>query len=218
MWLQTKSTIHLIILNDNSEFGQKYNYCSIKFLRSFISSHLQSLSDKNLLDNLFDILNKHIPKSDVKISNVTDDDETMFELGEVVATKSDNKFFIKYKSTPVKVDQFNPKYQIIKDQFNPKYQIIEDEKYRIYIELPGDVENNIKAEMTDYRELEISGEKKREVEIEGKECFRDFGRFFLKFRIPEHYSRTHDIKNFTDGVLKVEFPKNKREVLNFNKK
>ena len=103
------------------------------------------------------------------------------------------------------------------DQFNPIYQIIEDKKYRIYIELPGDVENNLKAEMTDCHELEISGEKKREVGIEGKECFRAFGHFSLKFKIPESFSSTPDIQNLADGVLKVEFPKNEKKPLNFRK-
>ena len=160
---------------------------------------------------MFDILNKHIPKFDKNNSNLADNDEKMFELGEVVATKSDNKFFIKYKSTPV----IEPEIKV--DQFNPIYQIIEDKKYRIYIELPGDVENNLKAEMTDCHELEISGEKKREVGIEGKECFRAFGHFSLKFKIPESFSSTPDIQNLADGVLKVEFPKNEKKPLNFRK-
>ena len=205
-WLQTEFTRHLIFVNDNCEFGKSYNDDTLELLKTFILIICVSGAKKNLLDNLFEILNKNFGQSSLeenKSDNIREEGEVLFEKNGVVAVKSeeDNKIYIKCKS--ISVIKFNPGL----NSFEPTYEIFEDLKYRIFIELPGVSEDNLQPNITEHNEFELHGEKKREIEVEGKENFRTFGSFYLNFKIPRNFCNEPDVYEVTDGILRIEFPK-----------
>ena len=147
-WLQTECTRHLIFVNDNCEFGRSYNDDSLELLKTFILSFCVSGSDKNFLDNLFEILSKKLGQSNLeesKTNKIERNENILFEKNEIVAMKSENDDKIYIKSISANQFRFNC--------FNPTHEIIEDSKYRIFIDLAGVLDEDLHREMTESSEL-----------------------------------------------------------------
>ena len=214
-WLQTECTRHLIFVNDNCEFGRSCNDDCLELLKTFIQSFCVSGSDKNLLDDLFDILNKNFGQSNPEEAKTNVVDRTgniLFEKNGVVAVKSENDDKILIKCKSISASKFNPGF----NSFEPTYEIIEDSKYRIFIDLPGVSKNDLRPKITERSEYVLEGEKKREIDSEGKKCFRTFGNFSLCFKIPREFSDEKDVHELNNGTLRVEFPKKKKPEITFD--
>ena len=92
----------------------------------------------------------------------------------------------------------------------PTVDISETETgFEVRAELPGVSENDVNVSVSD-NVLTVKGEKRQEMEKEGKDYHRmerRYGSFQRSFTLPRHVE-TSDIKaEFKDGVLTLEIPK-----------
>jgi HSP20 family protein len=96
------------------------------------------------------------------------------------------------------------------EEVSPKVDIYDEaDSFVIKAEIPGinkeDVEVNLTEDM-----ITISGEKKREEEVEKKGYYRmerSYGSFARSFRLPEEIESDKAKATFKDGVLEVRVPK-----------
>jgi HSP20 family protein len=112
---------------------------------------------------------------------------------------------------------FNPSYEeeTALTAFSPAVDVIEHEKeYQIQVELPGMSKDEVKVSVKDNL-LSISGEKKREHKVEGKNYQRTervFGSFQRSFRLPDYAELEKIEAEFKDGVLNIVIPKKKESL------
>jgi HSP20 family protein len=88
---------------------------------------------------------------------------------------------------------------------------IMEEKDRILLttELPGFKEDDIEVQM-EGNVLTLSGERKSEVEKEGRTFHRmerSYGQFVRSFTLPNNVDRERIKANFANGLLQIELPK-----------
>jgi HSP20 family protein len=96
------------------------------------------------------------------------------------------------------------------EEVSPKVDIYDEaDSFVVKAEIPGikkeDVEVNLTNDM-----ITISGEKKREEEVEKKGFYRmecSYGSFSRSFRLPEDVQTDKAKATFKDGVLEVKIPK-----------
>ncbi|ERN12017.1 17.8 kDa class I heat shock protein [Amborella trichopoda] len=85
-----------------------------------------------------------------------------------------------------------------------------DNAHIIKADLPGLTKEEVKVELVDGRVLQISGERKKEVEEKTDRWHRverSLGRFLRKFRLPEN-GKVDEVKaTMENGVLTVTVPK-----------
>lgn len=97
-----------------------------------------------------------------------------------------------------------------KTSWMPTVDISETENgYEIRAELPGVSEEDVNVSVTD-NVLTVKGEKRQEVETEGKDYHRverRYGSFQRSFTLPRHIETDAIKAGFKDGVLTLGIPK-----------
>jgi len=112
---------------------------------------------------------------------------------------------------------FNPRYEeeTALSAFSPAVDIVEeDQAYQVHVELPGLSKDDIKLNIKD-NYLSISGEKKRESQVEEKNYQRTeriFGSFQRNFRLSDSVESEKIEAEFKDGVLDIVIPKKKESL------
>ena len=100
--------------------------------------------------------------------------------------------------------------------WNPSTDIVEMEDHYLFkVELPGVKKEDVKVEI-EKDTLTIKGERKEETEIKKDDYLRveSFsGSFSRTFKIPEGLEEKKIKASLKDGVMKLEIPKPKEEVI-----
>lgn len=96
------------------------------------------------------------------------------------------------------------------DIWNPAVDIHETETSTlIAADLPGVKKEEISINVEE-NTLILSGERKKELEVEKDKCYRKeryFGKFKRKFSLPASIDQEKISADFKDGVLTIEIPK-----------
>jgi|SRR5579859_6311865 len=95
----------------------------------------------------------------------------------------------------------------------PPVDIVEsDKEYLVKVELPDIPREAVKVQVEDGM-LRIEGERKEEVEEDGKRFHRierSFGSFVRAFTIPDNIDEAGIHAEFKDGILNVRLPKSEK--------
>lgn len=100
-------------------------------------------------------------------------------------------------------------------KFLPGVDVAEGEKnYEIHVAIPGMKKEEIKIEFQEGK-LTISGERKLEKEESGKKYHTietQYGAFQRSFYLPDNVYVEGIEASYTDGILKVNIPKDERKI------
>jgi HSP20 family protein len=95
------------------------------------------------------------------------------------------------------------------DMWAPDVEIYQrDNELVVRADLPGMKKDDVSVDVTD-RDLTISGERKRELEIEHGGMYRSersYGSFYRTIRLPEGAIADQAKATFKDGVLEIRLP------------
>jgi HSP20 family protein len=102
------------------------------------------------------------------------------------------------------------------NKFRPSADVVETDKgYEIEVSLPGIEKNDINIDVNEGT-LTISGERKLENEVEGKNYHMvetSYGSFSRSFRIPKLVDSSKIDASYKNGILKVDLPKDEKKAL-----
>lgn len=105
------------------------------------------------------------------------------------------------------------------NSFSPSVDVAETENsFEIQLSVPGMNKEDFKIDISDDR-LTISGERKFEKEDKGKNyrtVESQFGSFSRSFYLPDNVKRDKLSASYTNGILNVTIPKDKKKVLEQN--
>jgi HSP20 family molecular chaperone IbpA/predicted ATPase len=198
--LNSKFSRHVMLINDNTDYGKHYNEHVIELLKIWMISYCCAHETKNLFESFFKIVSQSINSKGEEIKNNNNNyDEDLFyvDRGLKVARTEDKKKLLLSCNDPILNSAF-----IAPTNYEPAIDIIEnDSEYLIIIDAPGSMKPKMKIENCELK-IEIS----REVDYEGesKYCERSFGTFSRKFKIPQKYDRKPKYKN-ENGVIRLRF-------------
>jgi len=95
--------------------------------------------------------------------------------------------------------------------FNPRVDIIDEEKQIIvYAELPGVNKEDLNISLNEEKMLTLSGEKKRDKDLEGKSFVRServYSEFKRSFVLPDNADIDKINAKYDNGLLKLTIPK-----------
>ena len=101
--------------------------------------------------------------------------------------------------------------------FSPPINVSEtDTSYLIDVELPGLKKEDISINISDKNVLVIKGEKKKETSENKKEVYQYefiYGAFHREMSLPDNINKKDIKASCKEGILKIEIPKNKKEIL-----
>lgn len=99
------------------------------------------------------------------------------------------------------------------ETFSPAIELYEkDNEYIVEAELPGLKHDEIKVNV-EGDVLTISGERKREKEIQRENVYRSerfYGRFVRRIALPEDVDLEKVKASYKDGILKISVPKSEK--------
>ncbi len=99
--------------------------------------------------------------------------------------------------------------------FSPKVDISEtDQQFEIDFYVPGIAKDQINIDLNDGK-LTVSGERKLEKEIEGKNyrsVESNYGSFTRSFQLPDNIDQENVSATFENGVLQVVVPKDEKKI------
>ena len=108
---------------------------------------------------------------------------------------------------------FNEPSGISEKSFSPAVDIVEDAKsFEIHVAVPGGKKKDFNVEFVDGK-LTISGERKLEEKVEGKNYHSiesQFGVFKRSFFLPEGILADAIEATYEDGLLKIYIPKKEK--------
>ncbi|OMJ85677.1 hypothetical protein SteCoe_12949 [Stentor coeruleus] len=208
-WLKAEYARHVMMINDFTSEGKKYNLNTIKLLRQWITAFCVNHKKKNIFTELFNILSKNITESqNMNLSNSPCSEEVRYSIHEseshldtckLSICRRDNKFFLHSKFFNENLLDITP------NSFEPCYDIVKNsEEYLIIIDTPGVAEENLRIKRTK-NVLTVDGMREKDFEGESQEFVRSFGKFHLEFKIPSDYDYRNRKSVYKDGILRISF-------------
>jgi HSP20 family molecular chaperone IbpA len=202
-YLKTDNSRHVMMINDNSEYGNKYNNAVIEMISGWMKTCCTRNRKKNIYKKFFKILSRNLnsSQSDSNYPTPFNGQSPLYNYkGLLVFEDRDDNTKLKLFCNDTNITN---SISVLPNNYIPPIDILESPtEFIILIDIPGDVEYEIINEKNRVKFILKRSEEYKEL-FGSRE--RASGESYQEFKIPAQYNPENPVDTLENGVLKVIF-------------